>query len=243
MREIFIKDEALAYSMLKKVNIPNEVSEDLAYICGILAGDGSINYRRNKNEYSVACVGNPADEKGLYFDIIKPKFDNLFGVDITPRLYNGGTTFGFVIFSKIIVIYLTKVIGLPIGKKYENLRIPDLFKKDEILTINFIRGLFDTDGCMCFKRRYRKEPYYPVITLALKGDRLVREVAHYLRGAGFKVSERYNYIVKDKRIPKGFTTISRIDLNGNKNLELWNQKIGFFSPKHLAKIERYYKKE
>lgn len=229
--------------MLKKVNIPDEISENLAYICGILAGDGNIEYDENESRYCIKCVGNPKDEKELYFNVIKPRFDRIFGVEIIPRLHDGETTFGFVLFSKNIVNYLVNTIGLPFGKKYEKLTIPDLFKKDERLIINFIRGLFDTDGCMCFKRRYKKEPYYPVITLALKGDKLVKEVSNYLQGMGFKISERYNYKVKDSRIEQGYTTISRIDLNGKKNLELWNQKIGFFSPKHLAKIEKYYVKK
>jgi len=225
----------------KGLKIPNVLSSDLAYLCGVFAGDGSINVRQIKNDYYLKCVGNPQDEKLLYKNIIGPKFKNVFGFTPTFKYHDSKTTYGFTVFSKALITYLNTFIGLPIGKKYESLRIPKVFLSDEKYIISFMRGLFDTDGSICFKKRYRSYPYYPVICLSSSSETLARDVAKILKKLDFKIMELYNYKVIDKRIERGFTVISRIELNGRYNLILWNQKIGFFSPKHLKKINKYWK--
>ena len=225
---------------MKHIEIPS-INPDLAYLCGVFAGDGSINFRKNKNEYLLKCVGNPNDEKDFYLNVVGPKFKNIFGFIPNIKYCDGGTTFGFIVYSKELVNYLTQNICLPLGKKYDSLIIPKIFLKDKKLTINFIRGVFDTDGCISFKKRYRSYPYYPVISLSSKSQHFIQENAKLLKSYGFKVVEIYNYKIKDKRILNGFTIINRIELNGRENFKLWLQEIDFFSPKHLDKIDRYWK--
>ena len=225
---------------MKHIEIPS-INPDLAYLCGVFAGDGSINFRKNKNEYLLKCVGNPNDEKDFYLNVVGPKFKNIFAFIPNIKYCDGGTTFGFIVYSKELVNYLTQNIGLPLGKKYNSLIIPKIFLKDKKLTINFIRGIFDTDGCISFKKRYRSYPYYPVISLSSKSQHFIQENAKLLKSYGFKVVETYNYKIKDKRILTGFTIINRIELNGRENLKRWLQEIDFFSPKYLDKIDRYWK--
>lgn len=228
---------------MNKIIIPKELSNDLAYICGVLAGDGSINFRTEKHEYLVKCVGNPKDEKEFYNNVIGPKFYELFGISLNLKLHDSNTTFGFVIYSKELVNYLTSVIGLPLGRKYGTLKVPSLFYNNQDLLINFIRGLFDTDGSVSFKKRHRDYNYYPVICLTSRSENFVRQCSEILKSLGFSFFEIYNYKVKDERVKGGFTTISRIEINGARNLKLWIEKIGFYSPKHLSKINLFLKKE
>jgi len=226
---------------IKGLKIPENVSPELAYLCGVLAGDGSICYRKSKNEYSVYCSGNPKDEKSFYGGVIGPIFERVFG--FVPNLKNlGGGTFGFVIFSKALVLYLTKVIGLPLGKKYDALGIPSVFLNDETLLVNFVRGVFDTDGCISFKKGKKNYPYYPVISLSSKSESFIREIVVVLSDLNFRLSSLYNYKKKDERVKKGFTVINHLYLHGYDNLKLWNRRISFYSPKHLAKIKRYWRK-
>jgi hypothetical protein len=42
----------------------------------------------------------------------------------------------------------------------------------------------------------------------------------------------------DVRFKMGYSIISRLDLNGKHALQLWKEKIGFLSPKHLDKIKK-----
>ena len=57
----------------KGLVLPKKYSSELAYLCGVLAGDGSISYRKNKHEYMIKCVGNPKDEKIYYNGKTTPK--------------------------------------------------------------------------------------------------------------------------------------------------------------------------
>ena len=125
----------------------------------------------------------------------------------------------------------------PLGSKYGSLKIPDVLKLDLVLLSLFMRGLFDTDGSICFKRRYRDYPYYPVISLSTKSEAFCREISTYLKSMGFRVVETYNYRMKDPRADEGFTIINRIELNGMRNLNNWLIKIGFDHPKNIKKIK------
>ena len=222
----------------KKIVLPLKPTQDLAYICGILAGDGSINYRPKKNEYSIKCVGNPKDEKEMYTEVIQPTFKKVFGISPAVKMRDGGTTFGLVIYSKDLVTYLTKTVGLPLGPRYGKLAIPKLFLGNHSLTTEFIRGVFDTDGCISFKKRYTQKPYYPVISLCSKSERFMRQIARVLKSKGFKLAELYKYRVTDARVECGYTIINRIDLNGSDNFKKWLRDMGFKSPKHQAKIKK-----
>ena len=225
----------------KGLILPKVTSYKLAYLCGILTGDGSIFERKDKKDYGLKCVGNPKDEQELYYEIVGPYFKEVFGFIPNIRLQDTNTTFGFVVLSKGLLRFLTDKVGLIKGRKDGKLGIPKIFKKDKEMIRPFNRGLFDTDGCMCFKRRYKDTPYYPVISLSSSSEKLIREVAQELKDIGFKVVELYNYKIFDSRFKKGFSIINRVELNGFNNLRLWLLTINFSSPKHLNKIKKYWK--
>ncbi len=225
------------------LRLPIRPSSKLAYLCGIFTGDGSIFQRPDKKDYLLKCVGNPKDEQELYHQVIGPFFEEVFGFLPNIRLHDSGTTFGFGVLSKGLFTFLTEKVGLVNGKKDGMLGIPAVFRQDKQLIVPFLRGLFDTDGCMCFKKRYRKYPYYPVISLSSSSEKLIKEVAGVLKDFGFRIVEIYNYKVPDKRAKNGFTIINRIEMNGFENLRLWLSVIGFASPKHLNKIKMNYKEK
>ncbi|MFH1592831.1 MAG: LAGLIDADG family homing endonuclease [Candidatus Woesearchaeota archaeon] len=225
--------------MTNKITFPKEITSDIAYLSGVFAGDGSLNYREKKHEYSLKCVGNPKDEKDFYHKVVSIKFEKSFGLKPLVRHFDSNTTFGFTIYSKELFYYFTKTIGLPFGIKYDNLKIPEIFLKDKILIISFIRGVFDTEGCITFKKRYRTYPYYPVISISSKSKVFIKQIVKALKEIGLKPVEIYDYNVKDPRTNKGPTIINRIELNGKTKLEQWLNKIGSFNPKHLNKIKRW----
>jgi intein/homing endonuclease len=227
--------------MVNNLIIPERISEDLAYLCGVFAGDGSINFREKKNEYSLKCVGNPKDEQQFYHEVIGPRFERVFGVFPNVKFQDSFTTYGFVIYSKLLYYFLTEKIGLPKGIKYEHLIIPNVFLESKKTTMAFIRGVFDTDGCITFKKRYKLYPYYPVISLSSKSATFIEQISEILKLLGLKPVLLLNYKTVDFRVKNKYTIISRLELNGVKNLEIWLKLIGFFSPKHLYKIKMYKK--
>lgn len=220
------------------IKIPQELSDDLAYLCGVFAGDGSINYRRKKNEYSLKVVGNPKDEKEFYHEVIGPKFKNVFGIFPNMKSHDTGETYGFSVYSKTIYKYLTEIIGLPSGVKYGSLKIPKIFLTNKNLTISFIRGVFDTDGCICFKKGSRKLNNYPNISISSKSESFIAEITEFLKTTELHLTRYYKYKQSDVRFKKGYSITYRLEIQGHKNFSLWMDKIGFYSPKHLAKIEK-----
>jgi len=140
-----------------------------------------------------------------------------------------------------LVRFLTEIIGLPSGKKYGKLKIPSLFKDNDLFVASFIRGLADTDFSLMFKKGSKKNPYYPVIVGVSKSESFMREVMNQLKIFGFSMYfEKRTYY--DKRVEKNITTY-RIYLNGEKQLALWNSKIGFEHPKNLNKLNIHEKRK
>jgi len=218
------------------ISLPEEVTEDLAYLCGMFMGDGHLSYRENKKNYSIKCVGNPTDEKDLYDNVIAPLFSRMFGINVKPRIMDNSTTYGIIIHSKTIVRFLSENIGIPLGAKSGIIRIPYVFKNNDKLMKSFLCGFADADFCLSLKRRYRDIQYYPVIEGASKSRRIMEGFSEYLESVGFKVSRDFDRPVFDERIQKS-VIVHRIDLYGHKQLVLWMKLIGFRSPKNIRKFE------
>lgn len=219
--------------LVKGLKLPNTISPELAYIVGVLAGDGNIFVRKDKHDYRIKCVGNPKDEKEFYRNILAPLFKKVFNINLDNKNQDSNSTYGFYIYSKSLVEFLSKVFGLPVGRKYDKLNISKVIK-DNDLTADFIRGLADTD----FGITFRGNRKFPSIVGSSKSKKFFQEIAKELRLMGFTLCTLYDYKIIDPRLKKGYSIINRIEINGEKNFNLWMKKIGFSSPKHLKKIEK-----
>ena len=197
----------------KGLKFPDTLSEDLAYLCGVLSGDGCISINNKKQDYAILLVGNPKDEIEFYDSIIVPIFKKLFGIQIYPRITDHKTAYMTPIHSKALVEFFIKIFDFPIGKKYAKLKIPSIIKSDQKFVISFIRGLADTDFCISLKRRNKQHGHYPVINCVSKSRTLIEELSKELAKLGFK------------------------ELVGHKKLLKWMDRIGFKSPKNIAKFK------
>lgn len=130
--------------------------------------------------------------------------------------------------------FLVWKIGLPVGTKYEKLRIPTRFKVSRELIKAFIQGLADADFSLALKKRYKQQPYYPVIVGFSKSRKLMEDVAKFLKGEDFSISKHFDKIRHDERFGK--VTVHVIQLYGHKQLAKWMLGIGFRNPKHLVKF-------
>ena len=59
------------------MKLPKILESNLAYLCGILTGDGSIYQRKQKKDYIIKCVGNPKNEIPFYNQILLPCFKTI----------------------------------------------------------------------------------------------------------------------------------------------------------------------
>lgn len=215
---------------MKNINIIKKITPELAYICGVLAGDGSINIREEKGDYEIKCVGNPKDEKEYYQQVVFPLFFYLFGLNVKPRYFDKNTTYGIRIWSKNLVKYLTEYIGLPSGKKYDFLKIPLIFYHDKKLIRYFITGLFDTDFSISIGKND-----YPRIRGVSKSECFINEIIDFLWSDGFVVS-KFKRDYYDGRVKKNLVNYE-VCLSGRKNLNLWIRNIGTFHNRHIKKIK------
>ena len=227
----------LSKKVKKDLILPANLSKDLAYVCGFIAGDGSIYTRMSKHDYIIKCVGDPKSERDFYHNTIGPLFKELFNLNVNLKVQDCGETYGFVVYSKELLTYLTETIGLPCGKKYDSLRIPPHIKDNRELLISFLRGLADTDFYLGLKRGSKINPYYPVITGCSKSFDFMSEVAIEFEKLGFKVTRYFNYKQFDERFKKGYFIINRVELCGHDNYKLWMKIIGFKNPRHLNKCK------
>lgn len=76
--------------------------------------------------------------------------------------------------------------GFKPGRKTYTVRIPDYIKKSsKKVKLSFLRGLFDTDGCLRFDKNHTKIYYYPKIEFDLASPMLIYDLSYMLTELGF----------------------------------------------------------
>ena len=88
-----------------------------------------------------------------------------------------------MLYSKKAVDFLVNNIGLKRGSK-ENASIPQIIFSERKMMVSFLRGLFDTDGCIKFSKQNKQINYYPRIQIALRTSQLalqLREIFNLLQ--------------------------------------------------------------
>ncbi|MFH1391250.1 MAG: hypothetical protein ABIH20_02985 [Candidatus Diapherotrites archaeon] len=161
----FLADEHLQFNVISQTKdyyllslanrittLPKYLTPKLAYFIGYFYGDGGL-----KNiEKSFKITGRfdhkfkIADEFLVQIKQIKFLFEHLFGLEIPvrfERIHKGERTHYIEMTNKIIYLFLTKVFGLPCGKKDNKLNTPQIITNSSTeLQQWFLRGLFDADG-------------------------------------------------------------------------------------------------
>lgn len=213
----------------------NKLLKDLAYETGIHLGDGYLGYflegYHNKFRYALQYTGDAINELHFYKTTLKPLLFKLYGINL-PIKFKKDNTCIFVTRSSKLAKF-KKSLGLPVGRKI-NIKIPN-FISTKNLKINFIRGLFDTDASLSFKKKHKKINYYPVIHYTSNDKELIVNVAKILNELKIKFCTYFDEIKKDKRPYIKDSIIHNIYINGIERLEDWMNKIGFYSSKHLTK--------
>ncbi len=194
----------------KNIQFPTEMTSELAEEIGIHLGDGCMSY--NRNYFSVKCNKKEEDYMcGRLFYLYK----TLYGVNL--NLMRLPSVSGFEIYSKALCEFKNKILGIPRGEKVGRIRVPSvvLKTKNKSIYCSFIRGLFDTDGCIHL--RYGK---YPVISIGIHSEILMAQVGEMLKKMGFLPA------VYDKAvILSGFTMLRK-----------WLKYIGSNNPVKLRKL-------
>lgn len=213
--------------VLKAEILTESMNVNEAELFGMHAGDGTL-YKTNSNSVVWELRGG-LDEKEYYYNFVSPLLRKLFDVEIRPKHRSGGGhgSFGVQTTNKAITSFLSR--DFPVGEKSSRVRIPDcVLKSTKEVRCAFIRGLFDTDGCIRFDKNHTKRHYYPKIELCSISEQLrddVRAVLDSLDIGCYTWDERK-------------CSAHRLCVPGKKNLEKWTALIGWHNPKHLNKLVR-----
>ena len=230
----------IAIKQIKSTSIGEikvEMTPDLAEVCGIHAGDGYLGFRNNKI-YQLSVSGSFEEEK-YYVDHVVPLFERTFDIKIKHKFYPKSYTYGFHIWKKNVCVFMHS-LGFPFGKKTYAVKVPSsiLESADKKIIYRFLRGLFDTDGSLSFRRRKRlrgitehsKRHTYPRILLDVCSKDLHIGVSELLTKTGFKFS------ISSQKAKGNHSKKYKICLAGDKNLLLWMRKVGF---KNSVKRNRF----
>ncbi len=201
----------------KEFTTPKD-SEDLAEFMGIWVGDGHLaKYQASMSTSSKTDMQHARYVKDLAF--------RLFGQNGHIRKKKDAKAVELVISSIGLVEWL-KTKGMPEGNKMSGLCIPDWIKADGRFSRKFIRGLFDTDGCIFIDthgirgKQYRNRGW----TITSYSAKLRNELVDLLRNLGF------NPTLRDSQVS--------VYMRKRVDIERYFREIGTSNKKHLDRYNR-----
>ena len=128
-----------------------KITEEIAELCGMHAGDGTL-YKTSRG--LVWEMRGDLLEKEYYVDHVAPLLRKITKETFKPKFRSGGKNgcFGIQTSNKILTNLIVQ-LGFNPGTKTFTVRIPKyIFDADDEIRLSFVRGLFDTDGCIRFER-------------------------------------------------------------------------------------------
>lgn len=190
----------------KLIQIPN-TSAELAEIIGIFFGDGHV----GKYQASITLHSETDLEYSKYVaQLVKKNFS------ITPLIKKKTDKKAIdIVISSIAFIRFLTLKGMVAGNKIRNgLPIPEWIKAKRDYTKAFLRGLFDTDGCIYLdKHVIRKKKYYNLgWTITSHSDILIVDIQEALKKLGFcpthSIHQHSVFLRKHTEIVRYFESIS-----------------------------------
>jgi hypothetical protein len=213
------------------LKIPKQLSEELAEEVGIHIGDGSMNLyvSKGKRHWGYIFSSHLKDDKE-YRKYVKTLMKKLYNITPYERSRENGSMIGY--YRKELVLF-KKILGLPMGKK-DNIKIPQWVMKNESFCKSCVRGIMDTDGCITFRKPFKKNKRsYPTLKITNKSKLLIEQLNEIFLQFGLKPSI---YKEKGKRRNKIHIRYN-VNLNGVKNLDKYLKLFGFSNLKHIKKYD------
>lgn len=159
------------------------LTEEVAYLLGVLTGDGSLNNHTKNNTWRRSRIGLTNNNLTILKKSIKAYRETFLGATISHSNKNE-----YSLGSKKLRALLDSMGLNTTSIKKE---IPDIvFDSPKVVAAAFIRGLFDTDGSAS-KRGY--------IEITLGSEQLIKDLQVMLLGFGILSSYKTNYNKKYKK--------------------------------------------
>jgi hypothetical protein len=130
---------------------------------------------KNHSSVQITITGHKFDDKEYLIGHVRPLFEQLFALQLKVFLVKDENTMNLYKFSKQVALTLHEW-GMPFGRK----KLSNLTPNDALDEVSFIRGLFDTDGCV-----YRKYGPYTQIQFKFASLSLLAYARECLVKLGF----------------------------------------------------------
>lgn len=133
---------------MRIVDIPNHVTCNMAFLCGIIVGDGHLekfcDNGRKKYKISVEMT----DLRIL--NMFQNRLADEFGLETRARMRkprpNRKNSFIVSFERKVLSMLFNEVFEIPRGRKSETVGVPSVIMGDKTLQKSFVEGLFLADG-------------------------------------------------------------------------------------------------
>ena len=207
-----------------------EFNEKVAELIGMHIGDGTL-YKTSRS--LVWELRGSLKEKEYYYNTVKPLLETIFQIKFEPKFRSGGKNGCFGIqTSKKEVTNLFLDYGFKPGRKTHTARIPDYINKSSSeIKLAFLRGLFDTDGCIRFDRiNEQKLHTYPRIELGFASKGLRDDLLRLMNDLEFRC------------FVWNSTNDYKICLGGKGQVVKWFNEVRPNNKKHLNKYDFWLKR-
>ena len=197
------------------------LSEDLAELLGILIGDGHL------SDYQVSITTNSLTDK-QHAIFVAGLIKKLFKKDGTISFKKNQNAMDVVVSSKSLVEVLNG-LGMQKGNKIKNnLSVPSWIVLDCAYEKAFLRGLFDTDGCIYLDKHTIRGKLYKNLGWT------VTSYADKLRIGIIEILERLEFGPTYQESQKS------VFLRRKKDIEKYFQDIGTHNDKHRDRFNRFF---
>jgi len=207
------------FKRLKHVKYPSQ-SIDFAELLGILAGDGHV------DTYQVTMTTN-AKTDFKHAKYVSGLFTDLFNVEAPIKFKKTKNTCIVVVSSRAICDFLVRN-GMIRGNKVKSqLSMPPWIRSRNGYRFAFLRGLFDTDGCVYVDVHKIKGRTYKNVGMAFTNRSLplLVDFKSSLERMGLHPTQKTKYTVFLRR---------------ERDIHRYFAVVGSSNPKHLQKISVYF---
>lgn len=207
------------FKVLKSITIPGH-SAHLAELIGILMGDGHVGL------YQTSVVTN-SDTDYQHALFVKALIEKLFKIQVQLSNRRNEKACEIIISSKSVSHFFVGQ-GIPQGNKIIlGVSIPNWIQKKPLYRKAFIRGLFDTDGCVYLDiHRYRREVYKNLgMAFANQSIPLLSFFKETLEFFGLHPTQKTKF---------------RVFLRRREDIRRYFALIGSSNEKHLKKVRQHF---
>ena len=221
------------------------ITPHIAELIGMHVGDGTL-YKTNRS--LVWEMRGGLDEKEYYNQHVAKIMLSIFGIEFRPKFRSGGKQgcFGIQTSKKEVSQKFLDLGFLP-GPKSHTVKVPKYILEDcDEIKQAFVRGYFDTDGCIRFERiNNQKRHTYPKIEFgsvskALRDGVFLSLIELVFRPCKWGKKEFKICLSGVSNVEKFIKEISPKNTKHLNKYHLW-RKQGFYSPNSTNATVAYSK--